>query len=170
MTLSTTRSTTLAALQDLPEMTREAIVRGLSDVHIPDLTAIERPDLTLPDIDLGKTVGKAVTGVAVAVGLVRPARPRWPYVLAGAAMLAIGSWLFATNRETVRERIAQAVDAARERMASGAEGASDQAVAFTAAETAPIEPSLTNGTGSDYPDGLGDGNLVAPEAAVEATS
>ena len=156
MTLST-RTPTLAALQDLPEMTKDAIVRGLAEVHIPDLA--------MPEID----PGKALTGLAVAVGLVRPARPRWPYVLAGAAMLAVGSWLVAINRDMVRARINQVVDAAREGMASAADGAPDQAVAFTAAETAPIEPSLANGTGSDYPAGLGEDGPVAPQPALEAT-
>ena len=164
MTLST-HSPGRTALHDLPEMTREAIVRGLSEFHVPDLTTIERPELAMPDIDLGK----AVTGVAVAVGLARPARPRWPYVLAGAALVALGSWLIALNRKAVQERIAQAVDASRARMTNH-DLAHGEAVAFPAAETAPIEPSMTNGTGSDHPDGLGDGDPVAPEPAIEATA
>jgi hypothetical protein len=163
MSLST-RTPDLSTLQHLPEMTRDSIARGLSDIRLPDLTSLERPMLNLPEFDVPKTI----TAVATAVGLVKPARPRWPFVLAGAVALGIASWV-AVNRTMLRVRLDELASTARSTM-RGDRRASDEALAFPAAATAPIQdPGHTNGTGADYPDGLGDREAVPTRPVVEAS-
>ena len=153
----------------LPEISRDSIVRGLSEMRAPDLSKMERPNIEMPDlskIDFPRIdVGKAVTGAAVAVGLVRPSRRRWPYVLGVAIIVGLTAW--ALSRSTaVRERLDSAARTARERMDEMREDREfEEAVAFTAAETAPIDDGAFGDvasalddagvTANDYPEGLG---------------
>ena len=69
-----------------------------SDLHLPeferpniDLKDLKLPKIDLSDIDMPKVdVGKAVMGAATAVGLAKPRRARWPYlVVAGVAVAAL---------------------------------------------------------------------------------
>lgn len=170
---TTTRESRLPELR-LPEISREGIARGLSEIHAPDLSKLERPNIEMPDIDLSmsdftRNVGKAVTGAAVAVGLVRPPRPRWPFLVAGAIIAGLTAWAL-MHSTAFRERLDRVAQNARLRMDEMREthDAVD-AVAFTAAETMPIDDAyLGNGsadisgaldaagaTANDYPEGLG---------------
>jgi hypothetical protein len=146
-------------------------------MHAPDMPKLERPNIEMPDIDVSmsditKSVGKAVTGAAVAVGLVRPARPRWPFVIAAAIIAGLTAWAL-MHSTTFRDRLDRAARTARLRMDEMRESHDDMdetdAVAFTAAETMPIDESyLENGkadvagaldaadaTANDYPEGFG---------------
>jgi hypothetical protein len=152
------RLTTLS----LPDLSRDDIARGLSAVPTPDLSGLQRLSIDLPDIDL-RTIDlpSAVAGVATAVGLTRPARPRWPFALGAAALLVAGA-VIAMNRRAVMARIDSAVCAVERQVAQLRSGRpmdeTDEPVAFTASSTAPIEPSESTGeTGAAYPDGLGNG-------------
>ncbi len=160
----------------LPEITREGIARGLSDIHVPDLSKIERPTMEMPDIDLSGIdfrrldVGKAVAGAAAAVGLVRPRRPRWPFVVAAAIIAGLTAWAL-MHSTAVRERLDRAVRTARVRVDEiGETDGETNPVALTQAETAPIElgADAENGTAdvagafdaadavpNDSPEGLG---------------
>ena len=132
----------------------------LSDLRLPemperptiDLPEFNVPSFEMPDID----VPKALNAAAVAVGLVKPARPRWPYALGAGLLLAAGA-VIALNWAPIRARLNAMVAMATEqvsRMQSAQDA--DDPVAFTAAETKPQRPSETTGeTGADYPDGLG---------------
>ncbi len=168
----TTRESRLPELR-LPEISREGISRGLSEMRAPDLSKLERPNLQMPDLDLPKIdlpridVGKAVNDAAVAVGLVRPQRRRWPFLLGGAIVLGLTAWALLQST-AFREWLDGVVGMARERIDAG--GDIDDTVAFTAAETAPVDsgPYAANGeldvagaldaaggNGNDYPEGLG---------------
>ena len=140
----------------------------LTDLHLPDMP--ERPTLDLPEFTVPKTdftmpkfempdidVPKAFTAAATAVGLVKPARPRWPYALGAGLLLAAGAAIIALNWESIRARLSAGVAMAQEQIAQmRSERNDDEPVAFTAAETASQRPSETTGdTGADYPDGLG---------------
>lgn len=169
----TTRESRLPELR-LPEISREGIARGLSEMHAPEMPKLERPNIEMPDLDvsmsdLTKSVGKAFTGAAVAVGLVRPARPRWPFVIAAAIIAGLTAWAL-MHSTTFRDRLDRVARTARVRMDEMRETHDDMdAVAFTAAETMPIEdPYLENGkadvagaldavdaTANDYPEGFG---------------
>ena len=155
----------------LPEISRDSIVRGLSEMRAPDLSKMERPNVEMPDIDLSKIdfpridVGKAVTGAAVAIGLVRPRPRRWPYVLGVALIVGLTAWAL-TRSTAVRERLDRAARTARERMDEMREEREfEDAVAFTAAETAPLDDGAfadvagalddAGVTAKDYPEGLG---------------
>ena len=77
MTMSTKESP--VRVLRLPEISREAIARGLSEIKGPDVSKVERPSIEMPDLELSKVelprvdVGKAVAGAAVAMGIARPA-------------------------------------------------------------------------------------------------
>lgn len=104
MTITRTKELRMPDLH-LPEMTRDDIARVVSDIR-------------LPDVDLQKLdVGKAVAGVAAAAGIARPSdrRPRWPIAVAVVTMGLIG--LAVLRSPGVRERITQAMSAARDRLA-----------------------------------------------------
>jgi hypothetical protein len=153
----------------LPDLSRDDIARGLAGLPTPDLSGIELPTIDLSEIDLRKIdLPNAVLGAATAVGLKRSGRPRWQFALGAAALLAAGTFV-AINRRAVRARIDSAMGAIERQVAqirSGGPG--DEPVAFTAAETAPIEPSeLTGETGSAYPDGLGNGAGTPTENGSE---
>jgi hypothetical protein len=144
----------------LPEINRDDIIRTLSE-KLPDvdLSKVERPKM--PDID----VGKAVAGVAAAANIGRRSRRRrWPFAVAGIVVAGMVTAAILSN-ETLRARIAGAVDAVRERLGMGATGYDrldvdrDDPFAFDAAQTAPIADAspYTEGPGetADYPSGLG---------------
>lgn len=141
----------------------------LQDLHlpeVPDRASFELPDFEMPDIHLPK----ALTSAAAAVGLIKPARPRWPYALGASLLLAAGA-VIAMNWTAVRTRLEAAVAMAGQRVAEMRRGAqTDDAVAFPAADTAPQRPSETTGAvGADYPDGLGsNGSSVADALESEA--
>ena len=168
---TTTKQSRLPELR-LPEISREGIARGLSEIHVPDLSKMERPTIEKRDIDasvndITRNISKAVTGAAVAVGLVRPPRPRWPFLLGAAIVAGLTAWALFHFRDRL-DRIARD---ARLRIDEMREEREDMdMVAFTAAETMPIEPGpyTENGvtdvagaldaagaTANDYPEGLG---------------
>ena len=117
----------------------------LSELELPkvDLSKVELPKVDLPKVELPKAndVSKALVGAATAVGLVKPRPRRWPYFVAAAAAVAAIGWI-AMNWSTVRDwwdRIASRMS--RRMNAIQAEDEWDEAVAFPAAETKPIESS-----------------------------
>jgi hypothetical protein len=149
----------------LPEISRESIVRGLSELRAPDFSKMERPNIEMPDIDLSKIdfpridVGKAVNDAAISVGLVQPRRRRWPYLLAAAIIAGLTAWALMQST-AVRDRLDRAARTARERIDEMREdegGDELETVAFTAAETAPIE----NGVYADVADALEDAGVEA---------
>lgn len=119
MTMSTKESP-VKALR-LPEISRDAIARGLSEIQVPDLSKIERPSIEMPAIDLSKVerprvdVGKAVADAAVAVGLARRGRPRWPFLLGAAVIAGMTAWAL-MHSTSVRERLDGASRTARQRI------------------------------------------------------
>lgn len=158
-----TRESRLPELR-LPEISREGIARGLSEIHAPDLSKIERPNIEMPDIDLSRIdfpridIAKAVVGAASAVGLVRPRRSRWPFVLGAGIIVGLTGWAL-MNLTAIRERLDRAALRARgliDEMRAEREGMDP--VAFTAAATAPIDPGPyveAESAANDYPEGLG---------------
>ncbi len=167
---TTTKESRLPELR-LPEISRDSIIRGLSEMRAPDLSKMERPKVEMPDMDLSKIdfpridVGKAVTDAAVAVGLVRPSRPRWPFVLGAAVIAGLTAWALMQST-TVRDRLDRVARTARERIDEMREDREvTDAVAFTAAETAPIDDMAFDDVAgalddagvnaNDYPEGLG---------------
>jgi hypothetical protein len=94
----------------LPEISRDAIARGLSEIQVPGLSKVERPSLEMPEIDLSKVdlprvdVGKAVADAAVAMGIARRGRPRWPFLLGGAVIAGLTAWAL-MHSASVRERL-----------------------------------------------------------------
>ena len=162
----------------LPELKRDDIMRALSEIPRPDidLSKVERPRIDLPDSvsNLGpkvdrwsSDVGKAVAGAAAAIHIGRRAkRPRWPLAAGGLIVAGLATWAILTN-EGVRARLAAAAHAVRERLAAmrsddGLDIDNDDAIAFDAAETQPIEPAPYSDTttvdATDYPKGLGSNN------------
>lgn len=177
----------------LPEIKREDIVRTLSEIRLPDvdLTRLERPKIELPEavsklgwprIDLSSVdLGKAVAGAAAAAHIGRRApRSRWPLAIGGLIVAGLAATAILTN-ETLRTRLANSLNALRERIAAmrsnhddGLEIDRDDPIAFDAAETVPIEASpFTDATSIDatgYPAGLGttrdNGTPALEEAAT----
>ncbi len=148
----------------------------LSDLHLPEmperptfeLPEFEMPDIDVSKIDIPKALTSAATSAATAVGLIKPARPRWPLALGAGLLLAAGA-VIAMNWTAVRARLEAAVSMAGDWIAQVSTQGTDDAVAFTAAPTAPIEASeLTGEHGSDYPDGLGATNGATPDAVTES--
>lgn len=145
----------------------------LQDLHLPEMPdprSFEMPEFEMPEIDVPKAISTAATTAATAVGLIRPARPRWPYAL-GAGLLLAAAAVIAMNWTAVRARLEAAAAMAEARVAEMRGGAgTEDAVAFPAADTAPQRPSETTGdVGADYPDGLGkNGASVADALESEA--
>ena len=161
-----------ARLSDLhlPEITRDDIVRSLSEIRLPDvdLPRFERPRIDLPEaiskfewpkIDLSSVdVGKAMAGAAAAAHIGRRARrPRWPLVVGGLIVAGLAGWAFLSN-EALRARLARWAGVIRERISAvrsdrydRLEIDRDHPIAFPAAETAPIDAT-------GYPAGLGSNN------------
>jgi hypothetical protein len=160
----------------LPEISRESIARGLSEMRAPEM-----PDIDLSKVDLPKVdVSKAIADAALAVGITRPSRPRWPIVLGAAIIAGLTAWAL-THKSAVRDRLEQTAQMARERInvMRGGLDESDDAVAFTAAETMPIEPGAYDDiagalddagiTAKDYPEGLGaSGDMAGAEDGIPA--
>jgi hypothetical protein len=152
----------------LPEITRDDIVRSLSEIRLPEIdlpkavSEFEWPKIDLPSVD----VGKAVAGAAAAVHIGRRAhRPRWPLAVGGLLIAGLAGWAILHN-EALRARLAGATGAIRTRISAvrsnrpdRLEMDRDDALALTAAETAPIETSpSTDSTTIDatgHPAGLG---------------
>lgn len=132
----------------LPEIKREDIVRTLSQIELPD---------AVKHLDIGGAIADAAAGVGRRG---RRTMPRWPFAIAGLVIAGAASWAVLSNR-SIRDRITSAVDGLRawiDAMRSDGTDA-DDAVAFTAAETAAMQPPtyadpLTVDAG-DYPAGLG---------------
>jgi len=141
----------------LPEFERPSI--DLKDVKLPK---IDLSDIEMPKVD----VGKAVLGAATAVGLVKPRRARWPYLVVAGVAVAVTGWAL-MNAEAIRTRLSRATTWAHDQLgAMRSRDELDEPVAFTAASTAPIahpadtsfSPSESTDYGSattDYPEGLG---------------
>lgn len=152
----------------LPEINRDDIMKSLSEMRMPDvdLKKMDRPKLPdsvtkrdWPSVD----IGKAVAGAAAAAHIGRQRRSRWPFAVGGLILAGVATAVIVSN-ETVRARIASLIESLRERIASmragydGLDVERDDAVAFDAAETMPIQPSPfteDSTAGADYPDGLG---------------
>jgi hypothetical protein len=163
----------------LPELKRDDIMRALSEIPRPDvdLSKLERPRFDLPDsvskfewpkIDLpSMDVGKAMAGAAAAAHIGRRKQSaRWPFAVGGLIIAGLAAWAILTN-ETVRGRLAAALNGVRERVNAmrsddGLDIDNDDAIAFDAAETHPIEPAPYSDTttvdATDYPKGLGSNN------------
>jgi hypothetical protein len=136
----------------------------IKDVELPkfdlpkfDLSKVEMPKFERPTPD---DVGKAAAAAAATIGLAKARPRRWPYLVVAGAAIATAGWV-AMNWSTIRARIDMLTAKAKQRMtAVQGEETWDDAVAFTAAETKAIEPSLdtvtpTSPTLDDYPNGLG---------------
>jgi hypothetical protein len=152
----------------MPTFTKERATDKLSAVELPkvDLSKVELPKVDLSKVEFPNAddVGKAIVGAATAVGLVKSRPRRWPYLVAGAIALAVVGWV-AMNWSKVRGWLDRASARINQRMdAVQGEDEWDETVAFTAAETKPLQTSLdavgpVGATLDDYPDGLG----VQPE-------
>ncbi len=154
----------------LPEISRDSIFRGLSEMRAPDLSKMERPNIEMPDIDLSKIdfpridVGKAVNDAAIAVGIASPSRRRWPYLLGVAVIAGLTGWAL-MHSTAIRDRLDRAARTARERIDEMREDEEFETVAFSAAATAPIKNGAyadvagalddAGVTANDYPEGLG---------------
>ena len=136
----------------------------LSDLELPkvDLSKVELPKVDLSKVELPKSddVSKAIVGAATAVGLVKTRPRRWPYIVAGAIALAAVGWV-AMNWSKVRGWVDRMSARVNQRMdAVQGEDQWDETLAFTSAETRPIESSIDavgpmGSTLDDYPAGLG---------------
>jgi hypothetical protein len=143
----------------LPEIKRDDIVRTLSQIELPD--AVKNLDIGGAIADAAATVGRRG----------RRSPSRWPVAIAGLAIAGVASWAVLSNR-SIRDRITSALDGIREwigTMRSEAVDAdAEDAVAFTAAETAEMQPPafadpLTIDA-SEYPAGLGTTQDAEPVA------
>jgi len=150
----------------------------VQDVHLPEL---HLPELHLPEsvsnfewptVDLSSVdVGKAVASAAAAMHIgPRRSRPRWPLALGGLLAAGMAGWL--VGNDPARARIARAVRATRERIATarsnrqvGRETDTQDPIAFPSAETALTEPIEF-----DYPAGLGSNNGDGTAVLVGADS
>jgi hypothetical protein len=126
------------------------------------------PTLTdaLPDIDLSKfepprlDIPDAVAGALDTAGI-RHASPRrrWPLAFAGVLAASLAGWAV-LNNESIRTRLNEVLDSIRQRISTMRSPVIElEPVAFPAAETKPIEPSLVaeyeTPEVADYPPGLG---------------
>jgi hypothetical protein len=161
----------------MPTLTRDR--RSDTDIKLKDLDLpkIDLPKVELPKIDLSKVdlskveipkferptpdeLGKAVAAAATTVGLAKARPRRWPYLVAAALAIGTLGWV-AMNWSTIRARLDGVAARINQRMTTAQGGESwDDAVAFTSAQTRPIESSLdavepTDTTLDDYPAGLG---------------
>ena len=159
------------------------------DLHLPeferpsiDLKDMKLPKIDLSDIDMPKVdVGKAVLGAATAVGLAKPRRARWPYLVVAGVAVAAAGWAL-MNAGAIRTRLSRAATWANEQVGAMRSGGEfEEPVAFTAAPTAPmahpadtsLSPSATTdypSPVSDYPDGLGATEAKATNGRSTATS
>ena len=100
--------------------------------------------------DNAKQVAKEARKVAEDAGLVERKGPRrMPFILAGLATLGLVTWAFA-NSPSVKTRVRDGAQRARERMAERRSNRDDETRAFDAARTAGVAPST-------YSDALGSG-------------
>ena len=92
----------------LPEIKREEIVRALSEIRMPD---IDLPRIERPTIDVsGRSVGRAMTALAVALRLApRARRPRWPLAVGALIVAGVATAAILSNA-TVRARLAERGD------------------------------------------------------------
>ena len=160
----------------LPEINRDEIARSLSDIRLPDvdLPRIDLPravsKFEWPKIDLSSVdVGKAMAGAAAAAHIGRrPKRPRWPLAVGGLIVACLAGLAMLSN-EALRARLGSGTAAIRARISAVRSKRHDRIdidgddpIAFTAAETAPIEaaPYTDNATieATGYPVGLGSNN------------
>ncbi len=171
-------------------------VRGYvpaTDIHLPEfeLSGLERPRMELPDaisdfdwprIDLPSLdVGKAIAGAAAGAGVGRHARrPRWPLAVAGLVIAGLAGWAV-LSQDALRVRLTRGAQAFQERISAirsdvqrRSEGVSGRPIAFSAAQTAPIEISpfadgpTVEATG--YPAGLGSTSSDGPLSMAESSS
>ena len=153
------RSDTDVKLKDfeLPKMDLSKI--DLSKLELPkvDLSKVEMPKLERPTPD---ELGKAVAAAATTIGLAKARPRRWPYLVVAGVAIAAAGWM-AMNGSMIRARLDQVATKVNQRMTTvQGEETWDDAVAFTSAETHPLESSLdavgpTDTTLGDYPNGLG---------------
>jgi hypothetical protein len=163
----------------LPELKRDDIMRALSEIPRPDvdLSKLERPKIDMPEsvskfewpkFELpSMDVGKAMAGAAAAAHIGRRKQPaRWPFAVGGLIVAGLATWAILSN-EAVRGWLAGAVQSIRYRFAAmrsddALEIDHDDAIAFDAAETSPIEPAPYSDTtameATGYPQGLGSNN------------
>lgn len=104
----------------LPEISRDEIVRSLSEIRRPDidLNAIEWPKVDLSRIEVTREdVDKAILGVATAARLVRPAvrSSRLPLAIGFVAVAALATFAI-LSRRSVRDRLALAAKDAQRRI------------------------------------------------------
>jgi hypothetical protein len=160
----------------LPEISRDDIVRSLSEIRMPD---VDLGNLELPKFDLPSTaIGKALAGAAAAAHIGRRARrPRWPFAVGGLILAGVATAAILGN-ETLRARLANGLEALRGRLMTMRAGADDQLeldsddpIAFSAAETAQITPlPYADGVTGDvtgYPEGLGSETQVDGSPTLE---
>lgn len=127
--------------------------------RIPEIRLRAMPEFETPGFDLSAIdVGKAVTGAAAAIGLIRPRSSRRRYVIGFGIVAGLAAVTY-MNSAAIRDRLARAMDWVNERLGRmSVEAEDDDAVAFTAAATAKIQPSrgsdMTDAT-TDYAEGLG---------------
>ena len=151
---------TLTKSDRLPDIKLPDFDRIKSELSDIDLTKVERPKVDLSDVEVPKMdVGKALAGAAVAVGLSKPRRSRWPFVVVGGIAVAVAGWAL-LNADAIRERMGRVKGWINDRMTTTqAEDELDEAVAFTSAPTAPLDQpsidSVAGPMGADYPEGLG---------------
>jgi hypothetical protein len=139
------------------------------DLHLPDsVTNFEWPKFEMPSVDVGKAVSDAKSAVSDAASGVHIGRPkrrsRLPFAVVGLVAAGLVGWIV-LSQESIRARIAGGSRALREQIAAVRTGWArgttdhDDAVAFQATETAPMETStMDDGHASDYPTGLGSNN------------
>lgn len=156
----------------LPEITREDIVRSLSEIRRPDidLSAIEWPKVDLSRIEVTREdVDKAILGVATAARLVRPAvrSSRLPLALGFVAVAALASFAI-LSRKSVRDRVALAARDAQHRIDDARGGPALLEVEDDIAPDAvgiPIEPDAFSAVPEAVADAIDD---VAEEAVSVA--
>lgn len=129
----------------------------MPEVELPkfDLSKIDLSKIEMPKVD----VGKAVSDAAIAVGLAKPRRSRWPFVLGAGVLVAVAGWTV-MNSAAIRERLSRAKAWISDQVgAMQAEDIDQDPVAFTAAETKPLQEPIhapvSDSTTADYPEGLG---------------
>ena len=144
----------------LPDIKLPDIDRLKAELSDIDLSKVELPKVDLSDVEVPKVdVAKAIAGAATAVGLAKPRRSRWPFVVVGGIAVAAAGWAL-LNADAIRERIGRARHWIDDRMATTqTEDVLEEPVAFTEAATAPLDQpsidSVAGPMGADYPEGLG---------------
>jgi hypothetical protein len=145
----------------LSEINRDEIKRSAAEIRLPE---IDLPRIDLPSVDVGKAVARAAA--AAQIGR-RPQRPRWRLATVGLIVASLTGWAILTNKE-LRQRLVTGTSAIRARISALRSNRDrpdidpDAPIAFSAAETAPMEagpftdPTADHAT--DYPDGLGSNN------------